>query len=184
MPRVFIPRTSLEKRAKRSNNDGARSESEEGNAMKDSRQTCMAKLARGRIMSEHRNKQLPRVSTSGHYIPSGISEVIGRWLDAYFRGDWWVIGGDWRWLAIIGTTLHSRNRSISEVLKPVKTQGSIKKHIILLIYKKIHGEPRPWGNEATVSYVLRILQWRARYASSAFPRLVTLDPGKEMTACG
>ena len=55
-----------------------RSESEEGNAMKDSQQTCVAKLARGRIMSEHRNKQLPRVSTSCHYIPSGISEVIGR----------------------------------------------------------------------------------------------------------
>ena len=68
-------------------------------------------------------------------------------------------------MAIIGSTLHSRNRNISEVLKPVKTQGSIKTYNIINI-QKIHGEPRPWGNEATVSYVLRILQWRARYESS------------------
>ena len=30
------------------------------------------------------------------------TEVIGRWLVSLFRGDWWVIGSDWRWLGVIG----------------------------------------------------------------------------------
>ena len=69
-----------------------------------------SKKKEGRQETAQSEENFCRFSESCHDQIWSISEVIGRWLATYFRGDWWVIGGDWRWLAMIGSTLHPRNR--------------------------------------------------------------------------